>query len=72
MASAGLIFASLREALTMGCQRELVYWGQDGGNEREQRDGSLSNEDIRIILLGAGHGARNDEDKMGYFFPIVN
>ena len=47
----------------MGCQRELVYWGQDDGNEREQRDGSLSNEDNRIILSGAGHGARNDEDK---------
>lgn len=27
-------------------------------------DERLSNEDNRIILLGAGHGARNDEEKI--------
>ena len=39
LASAGLIFASLREALTMGCQRELVQWEQQEGAEGSERDG---------------------------------
>ena len=47
----------------MGCQRQMIYWGQQEGAEGSGQDGSLSNEDIRIIRLGAGHGARNDEDK---------